>query len=119
MGIDFFNLLDDEGWVPLRFDPAISRSTKIDPSFNLIGLRCPPNATIPTHHHNLRQLVIVFGGELLVEFATDEPDSRRVGAGEFFISDAGTPFAVTAGAAGATFTACWPEPVANLRTFWQ
>jgi hypothetical protein len=151
VSIDFFNLLDDEGWVPLSvdeasvasfradgrplsdapvdigamFDGAMWRSTKIDRAFNLCGLRCRPNFTVPRHHHNLRQLIIVCGGELFVEHGdrggeeTSPLDRRRVGAGQFFVSDAGTPFTTTAGPEGAIYIATWPAPVATLETYWH
>ncbi|MCU1387196.1 MAG: hypothetical protein JWL72_534 [Ilumatobacteraceae bacterium] len=128
MAIDFFNLLDDDGWVPVeRFVGSMWTSTKIDPAFNLVGVRMRADFTVPTRHLNLRQLTIVFGGELTVTSAddgdadTDAGDtmSTRVGPGEFWITPAGTPFSVTAGPDGATFVECWPEPVAGLQTDWH
>ena len=128
--IEFFNLLDDEGWEPLpvdqmgpvhfwndgglladapvdvkaTFDGAMWRSTRVDRSFNLDGRRCVPNFTVPRHHHNMRALTIVFGGEFTVEWDEDEQrSSRRVGSGEFWLSDAGTPYMMTAGPEGVTY----------------
>ena len=144
--IEFFNLLDDEGWEPLRvdqaspahfwndggsladapvdveatFDGSMWYSTRVDRSFNLDGRRSAPNFTMPRHHHNMRVLIIVFGGEFTVEWDDDEQrNSRRVGSGEFWISDAGTPFTMTAGPEGVTYVETWPEPVAKLETYWH
>ncbi len=151
VSIDFFNLLDDEGWVPLSvdessvasfwvdgsplseapvdvaatFDGAMWCSTKIDRSFNLYGLRCRPNFTVPRHHHNLRQLIIVCGGELVVEHSGESDQGanslvrRRVGAGQFFVSGAGTPITTTTGGEGAIYMVTWPAPVATLETYWH
>ena len=95
-------------------------STRVDRSFNLDGRRSAPNFTVPRHHHNMRVLVIVFGGEFTVEWDEDEQrNSRRVCSGEFWISDAGTPFTMTAGPDGVTYVETWPEPVARLETYWH
>ena len=95
-------------------------STKVDRSFNLNGLRCTPGFTVPRHHHNLNELIIVFDGEFTVEWGEQgEARSRRVGPGEFWISDAGTAYMMTAGPAGVTYIETWPEPVASLKTYWH
>jgi hypothetical protein len=138
VSIDFFDLLDAEGWVPLAldqlapayfwvdgrplseapvdmgatFDGALWQSTKIDGAFNLQGLRCRSGFTVPRRHLNLRQLTIVIGGELIV-------GGRRVGAGQFFVVGAGTPFSTTAGPEGATYVETWPEPAARVETYWH
>ncbi len=147
MAIDYFNLLGDatnaEGWTPLSIDPtspqhhwidggplaaapvdvaatfdgAMWRSTKIDPAFNLIGVRLRAGFTMPTHHQSLRQLVIVFGGELTVE--QGGRSGRTVGPGQFFVVSAGMPYTLTAGPHGATFVETWPEPVTKLDTYWH
>jgi len=148
--IDFFNLLDDEGWMPLpvlqtassylwndgglladapvdmeaTFTGGMEISTKFDRSFNLNGLRCAPGFTVPRHHHNMDELIIVFGGEFLLEY-DDGPDnramenSRTVGPGEFWISDAGTSYMMTAGPEGVTYIETWPEPMRTLQTIWH
>lgn len=146
VAIDYFHLLGDatnaEGWTPMMIDPAsrsqhwidgtplakapvdvaatfegaMWRSTKIDPSFNLIGVKLRGGFTMPRHHQNLRQLVIVFGGELSVD---DGDATRTVGAGQFFVIGAGMPYTMTAGADGATFVETWPEPVKKLETYWH
>jgi len=147
VAIDYFCLLGDatnaEGWVPMTIDPAsrsqhwidgtplagapvdvaatfdgaMWRSTKIDPAFNLIGVKLRGGFTMPRHHQSLRQLVIVFGGELRVEHGGDE--ARTVGPGQFFVISAAMPYTVTAGPSGATFVETWPEPVTKLETYWH
>ena len=147
MAIDYFCLLGDatnaEGWTPMAIDPAspsqhwidgtplatapvdvaatldgaMWRSTKIAPSFNIIGVKLRGGFTMPRHHQSLRQLVIVFGGELRVEHGADE--ERTVGPGQFFVISAAMPYTLTAGADGATFIETWPEPVTKLETYWH
>ena len=144
--IEFCNLLDDEGWTPLSVDQSSPTyfwndgglladapvdmaatfaggmwvSTKVDRSFNLNGLRCAPNYTVPRHHHNLRELIIVFGGEFTLEYDDGhKQSSRRVGPGEFWISEAGTSYMMTAGPEGVTYVETWPEPMAQLETYWH
>lgn len=146
MGIEFFNLLSDEGWIELPVDQSAPTylwhegglladapvdmeqtfkgnmwwSTKVDPSFNLNGLRCAPDFAVPRHHHNLDELIIVFGGAFHVAWGKDgEEGSRTVGPGEFWISRAGTPYLMTAGPEGVTYVETWPEPMANLETYWH
>jgi hypothetical protein len=138
VSIDFFDLLGVDGWVTLApdpldaahlwidgrplaeapvdvgatFDGALWQSTKIDPSFNLQGLRSRPGFTVPRRHLNLRLLTIVIGGSLVVR-------DRRVGPGQFFVVGAGTPFSTSAGPEGATYLETWPEPAARLETYWH
>lgn len=146
MDIDFFNLRGDDGWVEVVVDAAdprqrwvdgralhdapidveatfagaMWRSTKVDPTFNLFGLRCRPGFTVPLHHLDMRELIIVFGGELEIEYVDgDQVEQRRVEAGEFWVSDPGTPFMMTAGADGVTYFGNWPEAVAGLTTTWH
>ena len=141
--IDFFDLLDDDDWSPISsdqanpkyfwaegglladapvdmdktFDGAMFVSGKIDPNFKMNGLRCRPGFTVPRHHHNMNELIVVIGGEYLIEGA--EGESRRIGPGEFFVSDAGTPYTMTAGPEGVTYTEQWPKPGTFLETTWH
>ena len=146
MPIHFFNLLDDQDWHSLpvdqtnlkyfwnegglladapvdmsaTFDGGMSYTKKIDPEFNMNGLRCSPKFTVPRHHHNLDELIIVFDGEFLIEHGVPGHEaSQRVGPGEFFISDAGTPYMMTAGPEGVTYIETWPQPMAELETYWH
>jgi quercetin dioxygenase-like cupin family protein len=146
MPIDFFNLLaEEEGWgdmgvnqsspryfwnetaallseapvdMEATFKGAMYVNSRVDPSFNMNGLRCRPGFTVPRHHHNLRELIIVFGGEFNVA-SGDSDVTRRVGAGEFWISEAGTPYTMTAGPEGVTYIETWPEPQSGLETTWH
>ena len=121
VGIDFFSLLDDDGWVPVSpaFDGEVWLSTKTDRSFKLFGVRCRANFTIPMHHLNVRQLMIVLAGELVVESGGEDVQAQRVGAGQFFVTDAGTPFKVTAGPEGATYIENFPQTAATIETVWD
>jgi len=146
VGIDYFHLLGDgEGdadWGPLRvgqirgehldgsgaplddiaaldaiLDGVAWRSGKIDPAFGLIGLRLAPGVSMPERHHNLRQLAIVYGGELTVRTGTDD---QAVQAGQFFVLDENAPYTLTAGPDGATFIETWPpKHAASLTTYWH
>jgi mannose-6-phosphate isomerase-like protein (cupin superfamily) len=148
VAIDYFSLVGDDGWTPLIVDPAdrqyfwvdggplaaasvdvaatfdgaMWRSTKIDPGFNLIGLRARPNFVVPMRHHNLRQLTIVLGGDLVVDAGGRDRDAsgpRTIRAGQFFVTGAGTPYTLTAGSDGVTFVETWPRPVSELETYWH
>jgi len=148
--IDFFNLLDDEGWMPLpvlqtasaylwndgglladapvdmeaTFKGGMEISSKVDRAFNLNGLRCAPGFTVPRHHHNMDELIIVFGGEFTLEYDDgpqhrDTISSRTVAPGEFWISEAGTAYMMTAGPRGVTYIETWPDPMSTLKTYWH
>ncbi len=146
MSIDFFNLLDDAGWVPLAFDPsdpqhfwidgrplsdapidaaatfdgAMWASTKFAPAFGLQGLRCRPNFTIPRHHRSLRQLIIVFGGSFSVEVGGAPGIARReVGPGQFLVTSPGMPLSMTAGPEGVTYIETASQPTGRLATYWH
>ena len=146
MTIDFFNLLDDDGWVDMpvkqsyskylwndggrladapvdmeaTFRGGMSISPHIDRGFNINGLRCRPNFVVPRHHHNMRELIVVLDGEFHVEFGhPGEESSQRVGPGESWISEAGTPYTMTAGPDGVTYLETWREPMDQLETVWH
>ena len=42
-----------------------------------------------------------------------------MGAGQFFVADAGSAFTMTAGPDGSTYVETWPRPVAELETYWH
>ncbi|MFJ6572211.1 hypothetical protein ACIQNU_32880 [Streptomyces sp. NPDC091292] len=141
---DLTDLTDDDGWETLHFDQAdpsfywndggkfeaapvdIARtfdgamwaSARIEPAFKWRGRRIRPGFTLPKRHHNLPQLLIVVDGEITVE-TEDGKRTDRVGAGGFFTADAGTPYVLTAGLRGATYTECWDEPMSLVETTWH
>jgi mannose-6-phosphate isomerase-like protein (cupin superfamily) len=145
VAFDVFSLVDDGGWIdlPLTLSPRylwadggtladapvdfaktfgtnMQVATKLDRSFNLNGLRCAPDFAVPRHHHNLDELIIVLAGSFTVRWTEEGTDrSRTVGAGGFWVSRAGTAYQMTAGPTGVTYTECWPEPMANLLTWWH
>ena len=145
VAIDFFNLVDDIDWADMPVKQTYSKylwhdggslgdapvdmaatfaggmqiSTKIDRSFNQNGLRCSPNFTVPRHHHNIPELIIVLKGEFTIEFGDDDNLQRqRVIAGGQFISQPGTPYTMIAGPDGVTYIETWPEPMVTLETVW-
>lgn len=141
MQIEFFDLLAAEGWEPIafaQFDPnfrwggdgplvdapidlaatldgGMWQSTRVDQDFNMGGKRCKPGLTVPWHSLNLRQLILVMGGEFAVESA--EGESRTVKAGDFWISEANVKQTMTAGPEGVTYVDTWPVWV-QLYTTW-
>ncbi|MFJ9127750.1 hypothetical protein ACIRJS_26990 [Streptomyces sp. NPDC102340] len=149
MAIESFSLLSDAGWTELPIDQAAPSyfwnggglladapvdmaktfggkmwiATKVDSAFNLNGLRCAPNFSVPRHHHNLDEQIIVYGGSFHVTWGTPGEGggerSHTVGPGEFWVSEAGTPYLMTAGPEGVTYTETWPEPMAKLETYWH
>lgn len=146
VAIESFSLLSDKGWLELPVDQSSPTyfwdegglladapvdmaktfegnmwlSTEVDGSFNLNGLRCAPNFAVPRHHHNVDELIIVFGGQFHVAWGKDgEEGNRTVGPGEFWISTAGTPYLMTAGPEGVTYVETWPEPMEKLETYWH
>jgi mannose-6-phosphate isomerase-like protein (cupin superfamily) len=140
--IKFFDLLDNDGWEPLHVDPADAtfywndggfmptapvdlaatfngamwQSTNLEVAFGMRGRRIRPNFTVPTRHHNLRQLMVVVGGELMVE---SDGEKHEVLADGFWVGEAGTPYSMTAGPEGATYIECWPENMSLLETYWH
>ncbi|WP_038169783.1 cupin domain-containing protein [Tomitella biformata] len=147
MAIEYFNLLAaEEGWGDLSVDPTMPSylwndggsladapvdmektfkgnmrvCRQVDSDFNLNGLRCAPGFSVPRHHHNLDELIIVLGGEFHVAWGKDgEEGSKTIGAGEFWISRAGTPYIMTAGPEGVTYLETWPSPMSELSTSWH
>jgi mannose-6-phosphate isomerase-like protein (cupin superfamily) len=143
--ISFFDLLADDGWEPLQFDPADAtfywndggflmaapvdiaatfdgamwRSTNVEPAFKWQGRRIRPDFTVPKRHHNLRQLMIIVGGQIDVEYGENGEKAQRVGAGEFWVAEAGVPYTMTAGPEGVTYLECWTEPISLLETYWH
>ncbi len=139
MPIEFLDLLDAddaaawEPW-PVADDPGrwrcegdAWRSTSIDPSFGLTGLRLAPGTTVPPHRHNRSLLVLVFDGSLEVahrEISDDaaaalpEVETASLGAGQFCVVDAETEHRLSAGPDGATILTSWPLRAPELVTTW-
>ncbi|UDY36699.1 hypothetical protein [Dermatobacter hominis] len=147
MPIEFLDLLADDGWAPVPLVPegsgtgwadggtldaapvdvastfaAIRRSTGIDPSFGLHGVRLAPGWCGPDRRHDQPLLMIVFAGTVVVRSAaTDDGEGSAeqvVGAGEFCVIDEGTVHSISAGPDGATYTECWPQDVDGADTTW-
>lgn len=144
MKIDFFDLNAADGWEPATsydqsssahlwenggplvdapidmaatFEGAVSRSTRVDGDFNMAGARLAPGFTLPWHSNNLRELVVVMGGELTVE--SDDGEKRTIGLGEFCISEADAKHRMTAGPEGATYIETWPVWVQLVSTWYD
>ncbi len=145
MPIDFLDLLAGDGWAPVPVVPegsgadwagggtladapvdaaatfaAVRRSTGIDPSFGLHGVRLPAAWRGPERRHDQPLLMIVFTGEVVVQERSEggAVAERRVGRGEFCVIDEGTVHSISAGPDGATYTECWPQDVDGAGTTW-
>ncbi len=149
MGVFVADLLDDDDWVPLALDQQdnptyfwhdgrplseapVDFAATFDGAmwmcakririrqFKRNPLRVRPDFVVPRHHHSLDEMVIVLDGEYRIDHGDPEdPSTITVGPGEYFISRAGTPYTMTAGARGVTYIETWPEPVPNLLTYWH
>lgn len=149
MGLTFADLLDNQDWVPLSLDqqsfpsyfwtdgrplaeaPVDFAATFADamwmsrkpiglPTFNRNPLRVRANFTVPRHHHNFDEMILLLQGELSIEFGPEGNEQTvRVGAGDCFNSHAGTPYTMTAGPEGVIYIETWPKPVRQLETIWH
>ena len=145
MPITFFDLLDDDGWEPLSFDPgdpsfywndggfmttapvditatfdgAMWHSTNVEAAFRWRGRRIRPGFTVPKRHHNLRQLMIVVAGSIDVAYGDDDEEDQRVEAGEFWVAEKAAPYTMTVGPDGVTYLECWTEPMSLAETYWH
>ncbi len=133
MPIEFLDLLDaddDGAWRPWPPDDAAHvdgpawHATRIDPSFDLTGVRLATGVTVQRHHHNRSLLVLVFAGELTVSWSDEDSDSdseQHAGlrAGQFCVIDADTEHRLTAGTDGATYLTSWPLEAPELITTWE
>jgi quercetin dioxygenase-like cupin family protein len=106
--------------VAATFDGAAWRSTSIDPSFGLTGVRLRGGFTVPAHRHNRSLLLLVFGGAVTVRFAEPDTDEQeaQVGSGQFCVIEAETVYSLTAVGDGATFLSSWPNEAPELETTW-
>jgi len=140
--IEFFDLLDDDGWEPRPLDPSAPGArwseggaladapvdvaatfdgarwiaTAIDPTFGLTGIRLRADFTVPRHHHDQQVLRIVFGGTLTVRADDAEVELRT---GEFCTIDGDLPHALTAGPGGVTYTESWHLEAPDVTTTWH
>lgn len=148
MGVIVGDLLDGEDWVPLALDQQdnptyfwhdgrplseapvdfaatfdgamwMARKPIRIRQFNRNPLRVRPGFVVPRHHHSLDEMVIVLAGEYHIDHGEDDPQTVRVGPGEFFISRAGTPYTMSAGDEGVVYIETWPAPLPTLRTYWH
>ena len=107
--------------VAATFDGAAWRSTRLDDDFGLTGVRLRGGFTVPTHRHNRDLLLLVFGGEVTIRYEDVDAGNEhltQVGAGQFCIIEAETPYSLTAAAVGATFLGSWPQEAPDLVTCW-
>ncbi|MER5185299.1 hypothetical protein ABT009_44700 [Streptomyces sp. NPDC002896] len=149
MALTFGDLVKDADWVPMDLDQqghpkyfwkdgGLLRDAPVDfratfdgamwvsaepidvPRFNRNPLRVRPRFTVPRHHHNVDELLLVLAGEYHIEhYESGEPQTVRVGPGECFLSRAATPYTMTAGPEGVTYIETWTKPVTHLETYWH
>jgi quercetin dioxygenase-like cupin family protein len=139
--IEFFDLNAAEGWAPVSFDPPASSelwaggglladapvnaaktldgarwvSERVDSDFVMAGARWKGNFTTPWHTHNLRQLIIIMGGELTIESETG--DVETIHLGEFVIIPAEEKVRFTTGSEAASYVETWPVWVQRFTTW--
>lgn len=152
MPIEFLDLLAplDAGWVPSSLDAgdaarwseggaladapvdvaatfagAAWRSTAIDASFDLTGVRLRGGFTVPRHHHDRALLLQVFGGTLTIRSrevealgGPGEDEVVELRAGQFSVIEAGTVCSLTAGSDGVTYLTSWPLREPQGATTW-
>jgi len=148
MGVVVADLLDGQDWVPLALDQQnnptyfwhdgrplteapVDFAATFDGAmwmtrkpirifkFNRNPLRGRPHFVVPRHHHSLDEMVIVLQGTYRIDHGDERPESVEIGPGECFISRAGTPYTMTAGAEGVTYIETWPAPLPTLLTYWH
>ena len=81
-------------------------------AFNILGVKLAPNFTIPRHHHNLHQLVLVHEGELW-------QGRQCYKAGEGYFTRAEHPYSVTAGPEGSIAFEIRMDPISELTLVWD
>jgi mannose-6-phosphate isomerase-like protein (cupin superfamily) len=148
MPISFFDFRDGQGWEPIQFDAddpnnywddngvikalevapfdfaatlkgALEHSTKVETAFQWRGRQLAAGRTLPKHHHNVRQLMVVVGGALSVEYGANGEDKVELGPDEFWIAEAGTPYTLTAGPEGAIYLESWDAPLTTIENYWH
>jgi quercetin dioxygenase-like cupin family protein len=81
-------------------------------SFNILGVKLAPEFTIPRHHHNIDQLVMVHEGEVWL-------GSRRYVPGDAYFTRAGHTYSITAGPEGAIVLEIRHRPITELTLIWD
>jgi mannose-6-phosphate isomerase-like protein (cupin superfamily) len=88
-------------------------------AFNRNPLKVVPNFTVPRHHHNIDETIIVFQGEYHIDHGEGaDRQTTVVKPGNFFTSRAGTPYTMTSGPEGVIYIETWGVPVKELKTVW-
>jgi quercetin dioxygenase-like cupin family protein len=145
MPISFFDFRDGQGWEPINFDAddpnnywddngvtkaledapfnfgatlkgALEHSTKVETAFQWRGRQLAPGRTLPKHHHNVRQLMIIVAGQVTVESGGE---TLTLGEDEFWIAEAGSPYTLTAGPEGAIYLESWDAPLTTIENYWH
>jgi hypothetical protein len=81
-------------------------------AFNILGIKLAPDFTIPRHHHNSHQLVLVHQGELW-------QGANRFVPGDGYFTRAEHPYSVTAGPEGSVAFEIRADPIQHLTTAWD
>jgi hypothetical protein len=81
-------------------------------AFNILGVKLAPNFTIPRHHHNLHQLVLVHEGEVW-------QGRQRFVPGDGYFTRADHPYSVTAGPEGSIAFEIRFQPIQDLGLVWD
>ena len=81
-------------------------------NFNLLGVKMAANFTIPRHHHNMDQLVLVHEGEVW-------QGNMRLVPGDAYFTRAGHSYSITAGPDGATVFEIRSQPLTELTLVWD
>ena len=148
MPISFFDFRDGQGWEPIQFDAddpnnywddngvtkalevapfdfgatlagALEHSTKVETAFQWRGRRLAAGRTLPQHHHNVRQLMILVAGTLSVEYGANGEEKVDLGPDEFWIAEANVPYTLTAGPEAAIYLESWDAPLATIESYWH
>lgn len=103
--------------VAKTFDGAWFASTNVEAAFGMRGRRIRAGFTVPTRHHNLRQLMVVTSGELNITHDGDQKLQLTIGG--FWIAEAGTAYSLTAGPEGVTYIESYPQALSTVETVWH
>jgi len=81
-------------------------------AFNILGVKLAPNFSIPRHHHNVHQLVLVHSGEVWL-------GAQCYGPGDGYFTRAGHTYSVTAGPEGSVAFEIRFDPIQDLTLVWD